>query len=244
MLSSNTIILNSLHLYFPNVYSNVVKHRAQEPEIIDLGAGYYTIEEYHHCLDQLSQIGRFLGGDRATFKALRRMQPQSVLDIGCGGGGFTQRLARVFNKAKVVGIDLSASAIDYAKKQQSDNLEFRVVEGLPFEENSFDLVTSTLVCHHIPDEELVPFLVQVYRIAKEGVVINDLHRHRMAVGAFYLASRLFFRNRLVKHDGILSIKKSFRRKDWIGYLERAKIPLEKCSIKRRFPFRWIVQMRK
>lgn len=211
---------------------------------MDLGPGYYTPEEYHHCLDQLSQIGRFLGGNRATFKALRRMNPQSVLDIGCGGGGFTRRLAQFFKKAQVLGIDLSASAIDYAQKQKLDNLEYQVVEGLPFEANTFDLITSTLVCHHIPDDELVPFLKQVYRMAKQTVVINDLHRHRIAIAAFYVVSRLFFRNRLVKHDGILSIKKSFKRKDWINYLELAKIPLNKCSIRRRFPFRWIVQIQK
>lgn len=220
-----------------------MRNRSCELEILD--QGNYNLDEYHECLDQLSQIGRFLGGNSATLASLRNWAPRTILDVGCGGGGFTKKLALIFPESRVVGIDLSHPAIAYAQqKHRLDNLSFEVVEGLPFSDNSFDLVTSTLVCHHISDEGLIHFLNECYRISNQRVVLNDLHRHPIAVGAFYAASRLFFRNRLIKHDGIVSIKRGFKRKEWFNYLEKTTIPVNACSIRWHFPFRWIVEIRK
>jgi 2-polyprenyl-3-methyl-5-hydroxy-6-metoxy-1,4-benzoquinol methylase len=222
--------------------------RSFNQELLDLGPSYYTQEEYEDCLKQLSRIGRFLGGNKATLQTFSKLpKPHTILEVGCGGGEFALQLAKQFPQAHVVGIDISSDAIAFAKKRLQEtslkNVRFDVSSStLPFPPNSFDVVTSTLVCHHLTDEQLIEFLKNSYQIAKIGMIINDLHRHWLASWGFALIARIFFRNRLIMHDGLLSIKRAFKRQDWIDYLQAAEIPLEHCSITWHWAFRWVISI--
>jgi 2-polyprenyl-3-methyl-5-hydroxy-6-metoxy-1,4-benzoquinol methylase len=219
--------------------------RSYEQEWLDLGL--YTKEEYEDCLYQLARIGRFLGGNRATLKIFSQLsKPESILDVGCGGGQFTFELAKQFPQAQVVGIDISSEAIEFAQKQLEvtslKNLSFNVPPSaeLSYPSNSFDIVTSTLVCHHLNDDQLIDFLKKSYQVAKKYIVFNDLHRHWLAYSSFVPIAKLFFPNRLIAHDGLLSIQRAFKRQDWINYLNAAGIPLKYCSITWHWPFRWVL----
>lgn len=221
--------------------------RSYKPELIDLGTSYYTHEEYEDCLHQLSRIGRFLGANKATLEAFHKVKnTQSILDVGCGGGHFTMQLAKQFPKVQVTGIDISLPAIELAQKAlaktQMRNIKFEIPPSpqLMLPSNSFDVVTFTLVCHHLNDEQLIDFLKRSYRVAKKSIIINDLHRHWIAYMGFALIAGPFFSNRLIFHDGLLSIKRAFKKDDWINYLKAAEIPLEQCSITWHWPFRWLV----
>lgn len=228
--------------------------RSMEKELMDLGPSCYTPKEYEDCLHQLDRVGRYLGGDRASYWAFRQLKstPKSILDVGCGGGLFTIRLAKTYPEAKVVGIDVSQEAIAIASKHLQNakpvltNLEFTVPAApeLHYKDNAFDVVIATLVCHHLTDTELVVFLKDAYKVAKQAVILNDLHRHDLAYKIFGIIAPLLFRNRLITEDGLLSIKRSFIRKDWIALLQAAEIPLEHCSINWSCPFRWIVMLNK
>ena len=91
--------------------------------------------------------------------------PESILDVGCGGGLFTTKLALRYPKAKVVGIDLNPAAIAFANRRLSthhrppSNLSFelRKEEALIEPAKSYDVVLSTLVCHHLSNELLLSF---------------------------------------------------------------------------------------
>lgn len=157
--------------------------RSTELELLDLG--HYTPEEYEDCLIKLDQIGRYLGGDQATYWGFRQIEEpiHSILDVGCGGGLFTMRLAEKYPAAKVLGIDLDPNAIAFAKKHLKPNLPVRFEEGKDLSEG-FDVVTCTLVCHHMSDDDLIGFLQKATSVAKKGVVINDLHRHPLAYYSF------------------------------------------------------------
>lgn len=227
-----------------------MSNRLNQLEFIDMGPHYYTQKEYEDCLYQLDRIGRFLGGDQATYWAFNRLDkaPESILDVGCGGGLFTMRLARRYPSAKVVGIDTSPEAISFAKQhlqllsQPLSNIKFQIPPSplLDYPVKSFDVVTSTLVCHHLSDDEIISFLKRAYAIAKEAVIINDLHRHLLARIGFAAIAPLLFNNRLIKHDGSLSIQRAFTRRDWLAYLQAAHIPLDRCSITWHWAFRWLV----
>lgn len=223
--------------------------RSFEAEFLDLGPSHYSQEEYDDCLHQLSRIGRFLGGDKATLQALDKLpNPETILDVGCGGGQFAIKLAIRFPHSQIIGIDISSQAIDFAKKRLMErsinNVAFEITPSLqlPFPPNSIDVVTSTLVCHHLTDRELVDFLKNAYQTAKQSVIINDLHRHWFAYFGFKLIAKLFFKNRLISHDGLLSIKRSFTKREWINYLKAAEIPLERCSITWNWAFRWVLHI--
>lgn len=231
-----------------------MKHsdRSDKKELIDLGEPYYTPSEYDHCLEELDRIGIYLGGDRATLWAFDQLPrtPTSIVDFGCGGGGFTMKLAKQYPDAQVMGYDISASAVKYARnkcQQKYPNLSnihwiVPASTDLKYLPDQFDVITATLVCHHLSDEELINFLKFAYKKASQAIILNDLHRSLTASLGFGLLAPLLFRNRLIIQDGSLSIKRGFIRRDWISYLTAAEIPLERCSITWHWAFRWIIRI--
>ncbi len=225
-----------------------MQRRSEDKEFIDLGPEFYTREEYSDCLKKLGSVGRVLGGNIATLSAFRGLkdQPASILDVGCGGGDFTRVLAKKYPLAEVVGIDFSKAAIEYAKEHPQNvklpNLTFNVPETLELKSppKSYDVVTATLVCHHMSDQELVDFLKRAACVARKAVILNDLHRHHLAYYSYFILNPILFRNRLITHDGLLSIKRSFLKKDWISYMLQAGFKEYQYTIKWKFPFRWII----
>lgn len=88
-----------------------------------------------------------------------------LLDIGCGTGSFLRSLSDLVTKAE--GVDLSAGMIHEAKKrsQTFSNLNFSKIDGphLPFENNSFDVVTSVLSFRYLDWD---PILQEILRVLK------------------------------------------------------------------------------
>ncbi|MCE2983308.1 MAG: methyltransferase domain-containing protein [Parachlamydia sp.] len=215
--------------------------RINRPEWID--TGNYTLKQYNDCLYQLDRIGRLLGGDKATYWALKQVKEpiDSILDVGCGGGLFTLRLGKHYPQAQIDGIDISTDAIRFAQnawqKNPLPNVAFKQQAQI---DRSYDIILSTLVCHHLTNEELVAFIKDTVKAAKKRVIINDLHRHPLAWTGFAALAPLFFPNRLIWHDGLLSIRRSFTKKEWLSLLQLAGIPLQRISITWHWPFRWIV----
>src|SRR5580658_3740929 len=113
------------------------------------------------------------------------LQPQSgerILDLGCGDGALTEKLAAL--GARVVGIDTSEEMIAAARKR---SLDARVVDAkaLPFE-NEFDAVFSNAVLHWIKDDPDAP-LVGAFRALKGGGrFVGELGGHA-CVGAIIVA---------------------------------------------------------
>ena len=133
--------------------------RATEPELMDLGPAYYTPAEYEECLLMLGKIGRYLRGNRISLRAIATHEPHSILEVGCGGGDFAYLLAKKFPQSKVVGIDIDQAAVDRANHHFSlPNLSFSTKRLEEFEPKSFDIVSTTLVCHHLDDLKLGQFI--------------------------------------------------------------------------------------
>ena len=226
--------------------------RSTKKEILDLGNVHYNETEYNSCLKYLERVNCLLGGFRATRQALHTLQqkPSSILEIGCGGGYLCQRLHRWFPKAKVLGVDISQAAIDHAKKHLPVDLKQKVAfriqddKSIEFPDNSFDVVTTMLVCHHMTDDELVTFLKESFRVSSQALIINDLHRHILAYISFSLIVPFAFPNRLIWHDGRLSVRRSFRKQDWITLLEKAGFQKDQYTLKWNPAFRWTLTIRK
>jgi 2-polyprenyl-3-methyl-5-hydroxy-6-metoxy-1,4-benzoquinol methylase len=227
--------------------------RTSERELMDLGPEHYTEAEYEQCLYQLDRIGSYLGGDKASYETfgLMKSAPRSILDVGCGGGLFTIKLAKRFPNARVIGSDISKEAITFANKQLENlkvplsNVEFiqqlkPEIPNIP----KIDVITATLMCHHLTDNEVVRFLKSAYELAQKAVIINDLHRNPVAYYSFTAIAPLLFRNKLVLNDGPISILRGFSKQEWINYLKEANIPLKNCKLTWHWAFRWMLFINK
>ena len=223
--------------------------RSTQKELIDLGPDFYTPEEYTQCMQKLFRVNRLLGFFRSTRKALKDVPADAkLLDIGCGDGLFLLHLSRHYPRMNLQGTDVSTQAIASAeqmlKQWQAHNKALRVSFvpqprlRLELPGDSVDVILTTLVCHHLDDDDLVVFLRDAYQAARIKVIINDLHRHSAAYWLYYCISPWLFRNRLITHDGLISIQRSFRRAEWHKLLARAGI--KHAQIKWQFPFRWSV----
>lgn len=225
----------------------MITKRSQQKELIDLGPNYYSHQEYKDCLKKLFHINKFFGFFHDTKKLLAHFSKEStLLDFGCGGGLFLLHLSKHFPKMSMLGLDINSEAIDEAQQELEIWQKKRFATHVTFQfhqqtdailmKNQFDIVLATLVCHHLSDNELIDFLRLAYKNARQAVIINDIHRHILAHWLYALLSPILFRNRLITHDGLISIQRGFTRSEWKLLLKKADI--SNYQIKWCFPFRW------
>src|ERR1700739_44764 len=94
---------------------------------------------------------------------LNAQKGEFILDLGCGDGQLTQRLAAT--GAHVLGVDGSAEMIA-AARERGIEAELANAESLPFHDGTFDAVFSNAALHWVRGQDAV--LAQVYRVLKPG----------------------------------------------------------------------------
>jgi ubiquinone/menaquinone biosynthesis C-methylase UbiE len=124
---------------------------------------------------------------RLRAAALARLHPgEQALDVGCGTGTLALDVARRVGKAgRVAGIDPAADQIARARAKAARRrlpIDFQVgvIERLPFPDQTFDVVLSTLMMHHLPGSLKQQGLAEIARVLKPGgrLVIADFkHKH-------------------------------------------------------------------
>ena len=180
-----------------------MKTRATEPELLDVETP--PREEMARVAGYLAFVNRWLGGTGAVAAHFRGVEgPATVLDVGSGAGDIPIDLARRFPNLRPVAFDLSETMLSFAAgipRVQGD------VRRLPFADRSVDYVISTHFFHHLTDDQAVEALREFDRIARRGIVVNDLLRRRRAI--FWIRLFTLFANRYVKADGPQSVRRGF-----------------------------------
>jgi ubiquinone/menaquinone biosynthesis C-methylase UbiE len=106
-----------------------------------------------------------------------------MLDIGTGPGHIPLLVCQQIDDASVFGVDLSKEMLKLARAHLeasdfADRIEFHFMDAkeLGFADDSFDVVFSNSILHHIPDPK--PFIAQAWRVLKPGgvLLIRDLFR--------------------------------------------------------------------
>lgn len=108
---------------------------------------------------------------RAVVEALATHSGDKVLDVGCGTGSFLAMLAEIEPDLRLVGVDPSQEMLEIARKKISlrslELLEMKASQ-LHFPDMTFDRVVSSLVFHHLDEEEKALALCEIHRVLRPG----------------------------------------------------------------------------
>ena len=103
----------------------------------------------------------------------------------------------------------------------------------------YDLVLTTLFLHHFKNDELVTFLKPVLEKAKLGIVVNDLHRHKLAYYLFKLLC-ITIKNKTIVEDGLTSVLRGFKRQELKDISQQLDTNYQ-IHWKWAFRFQWILK---
>ena len=225
----------------------MLETRAQAEEIMDdpaLDAGTYAA-----VLGDLARVNTVTMARRPTLdflvRAIGERREFSLLDVGFGDGDMLRAIAdwarKAGKRARLVGIDLNprSEAIARGQTDAADRIDYRTGDYAGLAGEGFDCVVSSLVAHHMTRAQLVAFLRFMEAETRAGWFVNDLHRHGFAYMGYPLLARLAGWHEIVRHDGRLSIARSYRPEEWPPILAEAEVT--EARVRRVFPFRLCVE---
>lgn len=206
-------------------------------------------EIYAAVVADLARVNTVTLAPRPTLDFLRRAATGrvrlSILDVGFGDGDMLRRIERWAARrgidARLTGIDLNPRSERAARAHTppGSRIEWRTGDYADLAGERFDVILSSLVAHHMTDEEIAAFLRFMEREAAVGWFVNDLRRHGFAYRGYPLLARIAGWHPIVRHDGQVSIARAFREADWAVLLSKAEC--HGARVRRWFPFRLCIE---
>ncbi|MBY9015307.1 MAG: class I SAM-dependent methyltransferase [Candidatus Lokiarchaeota archaeon] len=115
---------------------------------------------------------------------IRLRKDMIILDVGCGGGANINHFAQIATGGRVFGIDYSPTSVKVSKEVNKKHIQEGIVEicessvsNLPFEDNTFDVVSGFEAYYFWPD--LINDLKEIYRVLKingDLLLVNEGYR--------------------------------------------------------------------
>ena len=217
-------------------------------ELLDLDEASY--EEVQDSLQDVATVNRYLSGYRVLLqhmepilKSHKANRPFRVMDAATGSADQPVELVKLARRIgipiHITAIDINAKMLKLAQEEVACYPEIQLLQcdilSLPFRENAFDLVVNSLSLHHFSWDKAVTILRAIYKVGRLGIVVNDLHRSRVAHVVIFILTRIFTRNRLTRYDAPVSVMNAFTPKEFCKLAQQAKI--DPYEIHRHFPYR-------
>ncbi|HEX6746462.1 MAG TPA: methyltransferase domain-containing protein [Longimicrobium sp.] len=207
--------------------------------------------ELAKSLDDLRAVNRWLGGTRVVLHHLADLvarhprEAYRILDVGTGSGDIPLEIARWARgeevQVHVVATDNHATTLAFAREHTAAEPVVQVEAAdalrLPYADGSFDFVLLSTALHHFDDErDCIRVLREMHRVSRIAFVVNDLARSRAALlGARLLAATFWRRHPVTRHDGPLSVRRSFTPDELRALAARAGFA--NGRVRAHFPFR-------
>lgn len=202
-------------------------------EVLDGAIGAADLAATFADVDRLNT---WFGGYALTLRRIRRLaaavpreRALRVVDVGGGSAAFAVRLVqwgrRIGRAVRVVVVERDRATLALARQVAAAYPEVLLIQGdavaLPCRKRAADIVTSGLTLHHLEPEQAVEGLREMVAAAAIAVVVNDLLRRRLSLGLVWLATRLFWCHPISRHDGPLSVRRSYSRAELRALAEKA-----------------------
>jgi ubiquinone/menaquinone biosynthesis C-methylase UbiE len=212
--------------------------RVNTPEILD--SPDCPLHEVEKSLRDLSGINRRFGGVSTTRKLIERVAAAtgkkhfSLLEVAAGHGEVPkvagEQLARK-------GITLDLTLLDRAHSHLLPGNRSVVADALalPFPDDSFDLVSSSLFAHHLEPPELARYANEALRVSRIAMLINDLIRHPLHLALVYAGWPLM-RSYVSRVDGVASVRRAYVPEEMRKILSNGQLN-RKIDISRHYLFR-------
>jgi SAM-dependent methyltransferase len=187
-------------------------------------------------MTDISRVNALFGGRMVTMVHVKRLlgalPPDrliTVLDVGTGAGDIPRELVRWARsqgrRIRIFALDRDAATLQIAATLVRDYPEISFLRGdaleLPIRAGAVDLTISAMTLHHLEPDAGVRYLAEMDRAAQVGFVVNDLVRSRVAHCVVWLITRFITRSAISRHDGPLSVKRSYTPAEVSGLCEQA-----------------------
>jgi ubiquinone/menaquinone biosynthesis C-methylase UbiE len=188
------------------------------------------------CMMDIARVNWLFGGRMVTMIHVKRLLAAlpaerliTVLDVGTGAGDIPRELVRWARRQgrpiRVFALDRDAATLRIAAQVVRDYPEISFLRGdalaLPIRPEAVDLTISAMTLHHLEPDAGVQYLAEMDRAARVGFVVNDLVRSRIAHWVVWLITRFITRSAISRHDGPLSVKRSYTPREVSGLCEQA-----------------------
>jgi 2-polyprenyl-3-methyl-5-hydroxy-6-metoxy-1,4-benzoquinol methylase len=210
--------------------------RSEQSEILDHPVADH--DAFVHAISYLEWSNRWFGNYWMITHHLKHLLPKIThtpirfLDIGTGIGDLPAMLMRWARRQgheiDVIGTDDNAAVIAEARRRHHDpHMHFLTIAEDGGQDQSkpspVEITIISQVLHHLTPDEAVELLRAACARSTRAVVISDLERSRLAYWLVRIGVSLTTRSRIARHDGALSVLRSYTNTEIAALLHRAGI---------------------
>lgn len=227
--------------------------KSQAPEFLDVPG--QNADEFAGLLRAVRRTNRWYGGYALILRYLTRIagalpaSPLTILDVATASADVPAAIARWARRSgrpvRITALDISPDMLAAAAQTTRGFDEITLIRGdataLPFPDRSVDVVLCALALHHFSFDQAARVLREIHRVARGAFIVNDVLRSWPAYVGAMADTWLLSRNRLARHDGPLSVLRSFTWPEYHRLAEAAGlegVEVRRHRLQRAVLVRW------